>query len=59
MASVPPRPAVFGPFDGDFDPFEDDEDLGMLVEFERTRRTGMLPPGVRRPGAHPWHPIGR
>ena len=33
---VPHRPpAVFGPFDGDFDPFDDDEDLGPLVTFGR------------------------
>jgi len=32
--SVSPRAVnVFGPFDGDFDPFEDDEDLGPLVTF--------------------------
>ena len=32
--STSSRPrAVFGPFDGDFDPFDDDEDLGPLVTF--------------------------
>jgi hypothetical protein len=59
MAPVPPRPAVFGPFDGDFDPFEDDEDLGMLVEFERARVTGMLRPRVRRSGTRACQPIAR
>ena len=24
-------PGIFGPFDGDFDPFEDDEDVGVLI----------------------------
>jgi hypothetical protein len=59
MAPVPPRPAVFGPFDGDFDPFEDDEDLGMLVEFERARVTGMLRRRVRRSGTRACQPIAR
>lgn len=34
------RPArqsgVFGPFDGDFDPFEDEEEFGVLIVFGRT-----------------------
>ena len=31
---APPRPpAVFGPFDGDFDPFDDEEDSAPLVTF--------------------------
>jgi len=48
MVPVPSRPAVFGPFDGDFDPFEDDDDPGMLVEFERRARPAMLP-GIANP----------
>ncbi len=28
-------PAVFGPFDGDFDPFEDEEEFGVLITFGR------------------------
>ena len=35
MPVLPRPPAVFGPFDGDFDPFDDDEDLGPLVTFGR------------------------
>ena len=27
-------PGAFGPFDGDFDPFEDDEDVGVLIPLE-------------------------
>jgi len=27
------RPGAFGPFDGDFDPFEDD-DVGVLIPLE-------------------------
>lgn len=57
------RPAVFGafgPFDIDFDPFEDDDDLDVLVEFGRRgpagritvgaggRRSGGMLPGRRR-----------
>jgi hypothetical protein len=30
------QPAVFGPFDGDFDPFEDEEEFGVLITFGRT-----------------------
>jgi hypothetical protein len=30
--------AVYGPFDGDFDPFDDDEDSGPLVTFGRRSR---------------------
>ena len=33
MPAPTSRPAVFGPFDGDVDPFDDDEDLGPLVTF--------------------------
>lgn len=29
------QPAVFGPFDGDFDPFEDEEEFGVLITFGR------------------------
>ena len=25
---------AFGPFDGDFDPFEDDESVGVLIPLE-------------------------
>jgi hypothetical protein len=34
-----PRPAVavFGPFDGDFDPFEDDDEIAVLITFGRSR----------------------
>ena len=28
-------PRVFGPFDGDFDPFEDDIDATVLIPLER------------------------
>jgi len=28
------RPEVFGPFDGDFDPFEDDDDLSVLIPLD-------------------------
>lgn len=34
MPATPPRPAVFGPFDGDFDPFEDDDAVGVLIPLE-------------------------
>jgi hypothetical protein len=27
-------PGAFGPFDGDFDPFEDDEAVGVLIPLE-------------------------
>jgi len=27
-------PGAFGPFDGDFDPFEEDEDIGVLIPLE-------------------------
>jgi hypothetical protein len=27
-------PGAFGPFDGDFDPFEEDEDVGVLIPLE-------------------------
>jgi len=30
------QPAVFGPFDGDFDPFEDEEEFGVLITFGHT-----------------------
>jgi len=35
------QPAVFGPFDGDFDPFEDEEEFGVLIVFGRAGRPGM------------------
>ena len=34
------QPAVFGPFDGDFDPFEDEEEFGVLITFGRTVAAG-------------------
>ncbi len=37
MPPAPHCPAVFGPFDGDFDPFDDEDDLGPLVTFGRAR----------------------
>ncbi len=33
MFSRPAIQHVYGPFDGDFDPFEDDEDLAVLITF--------------------------
>jgi len=60
MPATPPRPAVFGPFDGDFDPFEEDEDLGVLVEFGRERGVGMLPcPQERGRGTPRWQTFDR
>jgi hypothetical protein len=29
------RPQVFGPFDGDFDPFDEEEDVGVVITFGR------------------------
>jgi len=40
-------PRVFGPFDGDFDPFEDDADATVLIPLERRPRGG----SDRRPAA--------
>ena len=34
------QPAVFGPFDGDFDPFEDEEEFGVLITFGRAVDAG-------------------
>jgi hypothetical protein len=34
MSSQRTVPGAFGPFDGDFDPFEDDEDLRVLIPLE-------------------------
>jgi hypothetical protein len=64
------RPAVFGafgPFDVDFDPFEDDDDIDVLVEFGRCgppgritvgaggrRSGGMLPASRRRWSSQQW-----
>jgi hypothetical protein len=28
------KPGAFGPFDGDFDPFEDDDAVGVLIPLE-------------------------
>jgi hypothetical protein len=33
MQSHPDSPRVFGPYDGDFDPFDDDEDAVVLITF--------------------------
>ena len=33
MNAHPESPHVFGPYDGDFDPFDDDEDAVVLVTF--------------------------
>ena len=33
MNAHPHSPRVFGPYDGDFDPFDDDEDAVVLVTF--------------------------
>ena len=40
-------PRVFGPFDGDFDPFEDDADATVLIPLERRPRS---PTGASRGG---------
>ncbi len=33
MTSPFDRPHVFGPYDGDFDPFDDEEDAVVLITF--------------------------
>ena len=33
MFLAPSAPQVFGPYDGDFDPFDDDEDAVVLITF--------------------------
>lgn len=33
MRAHPRNPAVFGPFDGDFDPFDEDDEFGVLITF--------------------------
>ena len=33
MSPHPLTPQVFGPYDGDFDPFDDDEDAVVLITF--------------------------
>lgn len=40
MPTVSRQPAVFGPFDGDFDPFEEEDDFGVLITFGRVVRSG-------------------
>lgn len=35
MRNDPDNPGVFGPFDGDFDPFDEDDDFGVLITFGR------------------------
>ena len=35
---MPPAPLhVHGPFDGDFDPFEDEDDVAVMITFGRGR----------------------
>jgi hypothetical protein len=34
MFSIPTACGVFGPFDGDFDPFEDDEEINVLIPLD-------------------------
>lgn len=34
MPMTATNPGAFGPFDGDFDPFEDDDDVGVLIAFD-------------------------
>lgn len=44
---MPPIPAplhVHGPFDGDFDPFEDEDDVAVMITFGR----GAAGPGTPR-----------
>jgi len=43
MPANRPAAAVFGPFDGDFDPFDDDDEIGVLMTFGRGR-TRCAPP---------------
>jgi hypothetical protein len=54
MTRPPCYPGVFGPLDGDFDPFEDDEDGDTLITFERGSArqawTGMLCGSTRAAG---------
>jgi len=40
MPAHPRNPAVFGPFDGDFDPFDEDDDFGVLITFGRRAIAG-------------------
>ena len=35
MLSAPQEFGVFGPYDGDFDPFDDDDEIGVLITFGR------------------------
>ena len=35
MPAPLPAAAVFGPFDGDFDPFDADDEIGVLITFGR------------------------
>ena len=34
MPTPATRPGAFGPFDGDFDPFEDEDAVGVLIPLE-------------------------
>ena len=34
MTSLAHIRSAFGPFDGDFDPFDEDEDVGVLIPLE-------------------------
>lgn len=34
MSPAPFRPQGFGPFDSDFDPFEDDQDSSVLIPLD-------------------------
>jgi len=40
MLSAPHNPAVFGPYDGDFDPFDDEEDAVVMITFGAGRPRG-------------------
>lgn len=33
MSCTGASPQGFGPFDGDFDPFEEEEDIGLVITF--------------------------
>jgi hypothetical protein len=44
MPAHPKNPAVFGPFDGDFDPFDDDDEFGVLITFGRQKSKAIRVP---------------
>jgi len=54
MPAVRPAAAVFGPFDGDFDPFEDDDEIAVLITFGR-RCAG--PPAGKSPASRSQCPV--